>query len=56
MKYYREDKETGKVEEVTRKYALDMLENSFDDPVLALEESNKDYPANAVFAYYWKEE
>lgn len=56
MKYYREDKETGKVEEVTREYALDMLGNSFDDPVLALDESNKNCPANALFAYYWQEE
>jgi len=56
MKYYRQDKETGIVEEVTRKYALDRLINSFDDPVLALDKSDKDCPANALFAYYWQEE
>lgn len=56
MKYYRLDKDTNMVDEVTRDIVLERLSNVYFDPVLALDESSKDFPADNMFALYWKEE
>lgn len=55
MKYFRQDKYTGQVEEMTRSEVVGILKGSYKNPKVAIDLSSKDNPVNTNFAYYWAE-
>ena len=53
-KYFRQDKDTGKSEEITKEKAIAKLKNYYNNTEETLDQSNSNAKLTTGFANYWK--
>ena len=53
-KYFKQDKDNGKIEEITKEKAIIKLKNHYNNTEETLNQSNLNAKLTTGFAYYWK--